>query len=120
MFTPHPLMSSEEIKSRTQGVWDRFYEWGPVWKRSGCIPNNLKGRIAFVLLSKLYRQMYAGTGISTDSARRSKAKSSARWIAAKARLLFVAKPMPELAYPVWTPRPWTIPGLIQLGARAAE
>ena len=103
MFTPHPSMSSEEIKDRTQGVWDRFYEWGPVWRRSACVPN-LRARVAFVLLSKLYRQMYAGTGISTDSARRKKAKTSARWIAQKARLLFVAKPMPELAYPVWAPR----------------
>jgi radical SAM superfamily enzyme YgiQ (UPF0313 family) len=103
MFTPHPSMSSEEIKDRTQGVWDRFYEWGPVWRRSACVPT-IRARVAFVLLSKLYRQMYAGTGISTDSARRKKAKTSARWIAQKARLLFVAKPMPELEYPVWAPR----------------
>lgn len=114
MFTPHPSMSSDEIKDRTQGVWDRFYEWGPVWKRSACVPN-LRARVAFVLLSKLYRQMYAGTGISTDSARRKKAKTSARWIAAKARLLFVAKPMPELPYPVWAPRVAKRMMLTQLG-----
>ena len=29
----------------------------------------LKGRLAFVLISKIYRQMYANTGIATDSAR---------------------------------------------------
>jgi hypothetical protein len=34
----------------------------------------LTARIAFMFLSKLYRQMYAGTGISTDSARRKKSK----------------------------------------------
>ena len=28
MFTPHPTMSSDEIKERTQKVWDRFYDWG--------------------------------------------------------------------------------------------
>jgi len=117
MFTPHPSMSSEEIKTRTQGVWDRFYEWGPVWKRSACVPT-IRARIAFVLLSKLYRQMYAGTGISTDSARRSKAKAMARWTAAKTRLLFVSKPMPELAYPAWAPRARTMPGLIQLTSAA--
>ena len=33
-----------------------------------------RARIAFMFLSKLYRQMYAGTGISTDSARRKKSK----------------------------------------------
>jgi hypothetical protein len=116
MFTPHPIMSMEEIKTRTQGVWDRFYEWGPVWSRSGCI-KSLRGRVAFVLLSKLYRQMYAGTGISTDSARRKKAKTSARWIAAKTRLLFVSKPMPELEYPVWAPRARTASRLTQLTAQ---
>jgi tRNA A37 methylthiotransferase MiaB len=103
MFTPHPSMSSAEISSRTQGVWDRFYDIGAIWKRSACTPN-LKSRLAFVLLSKLYRQMYAGTGISTDSARRKKAKASARWIAALAKKIFRVKPMPELTYPVWEPR----------------
>ena len=27
MFTPHPTMSSDEIRERTQKVWDRFYNW---------------------------------------------------------------------------------------------
>ena len=34
MFMPHPLMSSQEISNRTQGVWDRFYSFSSVWKRS--------------------------------------------------------------------------------------
>jgi radical SAM superfamily enzyme YgiQ (UPF0313 family) len=100
MFTPHPSMSSSEISDRTQKVWDRFYDWGPVWQRSACVPN-LKGRIAFMFLSKLYRQMYAGTGISTDSARRKKSKTAARWMARQTRKFFQAKPMPELESPVW-------------------
>ena len=29
----------------------------------------MRARLAFVLISKLYRQMYANTGIATDSAR---------------------------------------------------
>ncbi len=103
MFTPHPSMSSSEISVRTQAVWDRFYTWPEIWKRSACTPT-LKARLAFMLLSKLYRQMYAGTGISTDSARRKKAKTSARWIAKQTRKIFQATPMPELAYPVWKPR----------------
>jgi Radical SAM superfamily len=103
MFTPHPLMSSDEIRERTQKVWDRFYELGPIWRRSACTPT-LRARLAFVLLSKLYRQMYAGTGISTDSARWKKAKTWARWIARQTRKVFRATPMPELTYPVWEPR----------------
>jgi hypothetical protein len=46
--------------------------------------------------------MYAGTGISSDSARRHKAKRSARWIASACRRLFHAKPLPDLAVPAWT------------------
>jgi radical SAM superfamily enzyme YgiQ (UPF0313 family) len=117
MFTPHPLMSSGEIRERTQRVWDRFYEMGAIWKRSSCAPT-LRARVAFVLLSKLYRQMYAGTGISTDSARRKKAKAWARWIARQTRKIFRAKPMPELMSPVWEPRVRSLPQLTQLTMQA--
>jgi radical SAM superfamily enzyme YgiQ (UPF0313 family) len=100
MFTPHPSMSSSEISERTQKVWDRFYDWPSIWQRSACTPN-LRARVAFMFLSKLYRQMYAGTGISTDSARRKKSKTWARWTARQCRKLFAAKPMPELQSPAW-------------------
>jgi len=100
MFTPHPTMSSDEIRQRTQKVWDRFYNWSAIWQRSACTPN-LRSRIAFIFLSKLYRQMYAGTGISTDSARRKKSKSWARWTAKQCKRLFEARPMPELQSPAW-------------------
>ncbi|HEY2039223.1 MAG TPA: radical SAM protein [Edaphobacter sp.] len=100
MFTPHPSMSSDEIRDRTQKVWDRFYNWGAIWQRSVCTPT-LRARIAFIFLSKLYRQMYAGTGISTDSARRNRSKTWARWTARQCKKLFQAKPMPELLSPQW-------------------
>jgi hypothetical protein len=100
MFTPHPTMSSDEIRERTQKVWDRFYNWRAIWQRSACCPN-ITSRIAFMFLSKLYRQMYAGTGISTDSARRKKSKAWAKWTARQCKKLFRARPMPELASPAW-------------------
>ena len=100
MFTPHPSMSSSEISQRTQKVWDRFYDWPSIWQRSACTPT-LRARVAFMFLSKLYRQMYAGTGISTDSARRKKSKTWARWTARQCRKLFAARPMPELRSPAW-------------------
>jgi radical SAM superfamily enzyme YgiQ (UPF0313 family) len=100
MFMPHALMSSQEISDRTQGVWDRFYSFSNIWKRSDCTPT-LRSRVAFCFLSKLYRKMYAGTGISTDSARRKKANSGARWLSRHTRKFFISKPMPELAMPVW-------------------
>ena len=43
MFMPHPTMSSEEIRHRTQGVWDRFYSLGSIWKRSKCTPTLRRG-----------------------------------------------------------------------------
>jgi radical SAM superfamily enzyme YgiQ (UPF0313 family) len=98
MFTPHPTMSSDEIRERTQGVWDRFYDYGSVWARSGCV-KSLKARLAFVLISRLYRQMYAKTGISTDSARKKKSNWMARQLVKPLRYLFLAKPMPELQVP---------------------
>ena len=43
-----------------------------------------------MLISKLYRQMYANTGIATDSARHTRAKRMARLIAWPCRRFFVA------------------------------
>ena len=91
-------MSADEIRERTQGVWDGFYSLSSVWARSSCV-KSLRGRMAFVLISRLYRQMYAKTGISTDSARKKKANRLARWIAVPCRKLFQAKPMPDLMAP---------------------
>ena len=96
MLTPHASMSADEIRERTQGVWDSFYSLGSIWDRSRCAPN-LRARMAFVLISRLYRLMYAKTGISTDSARKS--NWIARLIARPCRLLFQAKPMPDLEIP---------------------
>ena len=45
VYTPHPVMSAEEIRSRTQGVWDRFYSFGNIWRRSRCV-KSLKARLA--------------------------------------------------------------------------
>ena len=104
MFMPHPTMNSDEMRDRTQKVWDQFYSLGAIWKRSRCTPN-LKARLAFLFVSKLYRQMYANTGIATDSARRARANRWARWMAKPCRLLFQAKPMPELEFRRPEPRP---------------
>jgi len=92
-------MSTDEIRVRTQGVWDSFYGMREIWRRSKCVPT-LRGRLAFLFISKLYRQMYANTGISTDSARRQKATRVARWMAVPCRKLFASKPMPELVMPM--------------------
>jgi radical SAM superfamily enzyme YgiQ (UPF0313 family) len=98
VYTPHPLMSPEEIRTRTQGVWNNFYQLKLVWERARCV-KSMKSKLAFVLISKLYRQMYANTGISTDSARHSRANRMARLLAKPLVKLFSAPPMPQLQVP---------------------
>jgi radical SAM superfamily enzyme YgiQ (UPF0313 family) len=98
VYTPHPVMSADEIRQRTQAVWDGFYSWPMIWRRSRCV-RSLKGRLAFVLISKLYRQMYANTGIATDSARVTRSVRWARLMAKPCQRLFAGRPMPELQAP---------------------
>ena len=98
MFMAHPTMSSEEMRQRTQKVWDRFYGIRAIWKRSRCA-HSIRARLAFVFVSKLYRQMYASTGIATDSARKKKATNWARLLAVPCRRLFQGTAMPGLQVP---------------------
>jgi len=98
VYSPHPRMTADELRAHTQRVWDRFYALRLVWERSRCV-RSLRARLAFVLISKLYRQMYANTGIATDSARVRESARRARWLARAARRLFVAPPMPALQEP---------------------
>jgi radical SAM superfamily enzyme YgiQ (UPF0313 family) len=98
VYSPHPTMSPEEIRVRTQGAWDRFYSWRQVWARSSVV-KTIKSRVAFVLISKLYRQMYANTGIATDSARVARSTRWANLLGRGCRRLFLAPPMPDLPMP---------------------
>ena len=99
VYIEHPLMSADEIRRRTQAVWDRFYSFGSIWRRSRGTVQSLKGRLAFVLISKIYRQMYANTGIATDSARINRSARWARLMAIPCRRLFAGRLMPELQVP---------------------
>ena len=98
LYWPHPTMSAEEIRQRTQSVWDTFYSLKSIWKRAGFL-KSMRSRLAFVLISKIYRQMYADTGIATDSARVSRSARWARWLAKPCQRLFAAPPMPDLKVP---------------------
>ena len=99
IYTPHPVMSPDEIRQRTQAVWDRFYSLHKIWRRSRIL-QKWRSRLAFVLISKLYRQMYANTGITTDSARHQRSVRIVRWMAPPCRRLFSGAPMPQLKVPV--------------------
>jgi hypothetical protein len=60
---------------------------------------SLKARLAFVLISMIYRQMYANTGIATDSARINRSVGWARLMAIPCRRLFAGRLMPDLQVP---------------------
>src|SRR5581483_10696332 len=95
LYAPHPTMSVEQIRVGAQHAWDQFYQWSAIWRRSA-VTESWRGRVAFVLLSKLYRQMYANTGIATDSARVTRSARRARWVGRLCRPLFIGRPMPDL------------------------
>jgi radical SAM superfamily enzyme YgiQ (UPF0313 family) len=98
LYWEHPVMSGEEIRSRTQAVWDSFYGWRRIWKRAKFIKSR-RGRLAFVLISRIYRMMYADTGLATDSARITWSGRWARWMAKPVRRHFAGRPMPDLEVP---------------------
>jgi hypothetical protein len=100
-YWAHPTMTAEEVRSNTQAVWDTFYSLKSIWLRSRFI-KSMRARLAFVLISKIYRQMYADTGISTDSARVSRSAQWVRWLAKPCQRLFAGPVMPDLKLPdVW-------------------
>src|SRR5581483_11988547 len=78
-------------------------EWSPVAQSEDAKNQEarkaLRARLAFVLISKIYRQMYADTGIATDSARVSRSTRWARWVAKPCQRLFAASPRPHLEVP---------------------
>ena len=98
LYWPHPTMSAGEIRQGTQSVWETFDSLKYIWMRSQFI-KSLRARLAFVFISKIYRQMYADTGIATDSARVSRSARWARWLAKPCQRLFAASPMPYLEVP---------------------
>jgi radical SAM superfamily enzyme YgiQ (UPF0313 family) len=104
LYIDHPVMSTEEIRHNTQSVWDRFYSFRSIWRRS-VVTKSLKFRLAFLLISKIYRQMYANTGIATDSARVNRSALWARMMAVPCRKLFAGRPMPNLQLKWNNPQP---------------
>jgi radical SAM superfamily enzyme YgiQ (UPF0313 family) len=98
VYTPHPSLTPDDIRVGTQWTWDQFYSIPAIWERARIV-RSLKARLAFVLISKLYRQMYANTGMATDSARLTRSNHWARLLLRPCRKLFVTTPMPELQVP---------------------
>ena len=76
MFMPHALMSTRRDQRADARCLGSLLYLQRIWKRSVCARRRCADGWRFIFLSKLYRQMYAGTGISTDSARSEKANGN--------------------------------------------
>ena len=98
LLTPHPVMSAEEIRRGTDEVWENFYSVSASWKRSNVV-KSLKSRLIFVLASKAILHGFGKTGLSTDSARASRASQWAGLGFSVLQKLMKVKPMPDLQVP---------------------
>jgi hypothetical protein len=98
LLTPHPVMSGEQIRQGTQGVWNNFYSLEAAWKRSGIL-KGLKNRLVFVVASKVMLQAFGNTGLSTDSARASRATKLGGIGFSLLQKMFAAPPLPDLPVP---------------------
>ena len=102
LLTPHPVMSGEQIRQGTQQVWNDFYSLRASWKRSDIL-KSYKSRVAFVVASKVMLQAFGNTGLSTDSARASRATKWGGIGFSLLQKMFAAPPLPNLTVPE-TPR----------------
>ena len=98
LLTPHPVMSGEEIRQGTQNVWNNFYSFKASWKRSNFL-KAFRNRVAFVICSKVMLQAFGNTGLSTDSARASRATKLGGIGFSLLQKIFAATPMPDLKVP---------------------
>ena len=103
-YAGNGFLTQEELRLRTQGVWDSFYSLRAIWRRSRKFTGDIRGRLVFVLISKVYRQMYADTGLATDSARVAWTKKYTKYLAQVCARFFKGKPMPELQVPQLHPQ----------------
>ena len=98
LLTPHPVMSAEEIRQGTQEVWNSFYSLKASWQRSNIL-KSIRNRLIFLVASKVMLQAFGNTGLSTDSARASRATKLGGIGFSLLQKMFAAQPMPELEVP---------------------
>ena len=65
----HPTLTKEDLLRENRLSWDRFYSWREILARTRFgIPRRwpLMGRVTYVLLSIVFRRVYAGNGLVAD------------------------------------------------------
>jgi hypothetical protein len=89
IFSPHPTLSAERIRERTQYVWDQFYSWRHLWERSAVV-KSLRSRVAFMLISKLSPE--CATPASRRTAPACNGPRAGRATSASVRKMMLASP----------------------------
>ena len=84
LYWDHPVMSARGDPFPNPGCLGQFLQLGPDLEAFAIIKSS-RGRLAFVLISRIYRLMYADTGIATDSARVTWSGRWTRWMAKPCR-----------------------------------
>lgn len=97
VYMPHPSMKPEEMWKHLETAWDRFYSLPAIWERAHAA-TRWRSRLAFVLASKLLRQMYMKPNIARSRSGRHRASTLAWLLARPCQRLFRAREMPELQY----------------------
>ena len=99
---PRSFSQDADRAARTRELarhaWAEFYSFGRIWRRS-VVARTLKARLMFILISKLFVNMYFNGGVATDSARFVRSAWVARQYATIAKRLFMGAPMPGLEAP---------------------
>ena len=85
-------------RANARRTWFEYYRFDRIWRRS-VVARTFKARLMFVLLSKLFVNMYFHGGVATDSARFVRSAWIVRQCARVAKRLFMGVPMPELQVP---------------------
>ena len=96
VLIPHPTMSPNEIRMRTEAAWKRFYRSSALWRRTAAF-RSLRGRVLFFVICRMFQRMFFTTGIATDSARISASSATVKYLARLCCRGFVARPLDDAA-----------------------
>ena len=99
VYTPHPMLSPDEIRRGTQSVWDRFYSIPAIWERASIV-KSLAGALAVRAdVEAVPADVREHRHCHRQRARDALGATGRAWLAQAGRRLFVASPMPDLQVP---------------------
>ena len=100
VYTPHPMLSPEQIRRGTQSIWDRFYSIPAIWERAQHRQVAARRASLFVdHVEALPADVCEYRHRDRQRAREPLDSVGARVLARPCRSLFVTTPMPDLQVP---------------------